>query len=597
MNNHRFKLFFIIYLTLATLYGCTATHTWELKDMNSEAGPSIETDLNPNSPFCGFVENCKFDLHYFSGKANLADDDRPNVLFIPGGPGEIVDRASERSSATFDPMKIGVNFFYFDVRGTGYSVIPESNVYDQFLRAQYVVEDIEALRKKVLHVCGEGESRAVTKCEPEPAAWDAIYAHSWGTIVAQMYAWTYPKNVKKLILSAPVSRTLKDTDTELARRRKIVDNLIDIYRSYGHAKCSWSEKIRQPRGPGEEVLPETNTFCFLEKDDRDNIHEILTTLLKKLADDYGSTSLVDSLYDELKEKQDLTVKYRYPKEFFRALRQLEWYGAAERKNMKFTSEVMETKFDAAFFIGYYLLLRDKPNLSGPNPRRFSCDTEDADFLWRIDSDNVKRNFCRRINVAEKHLREMRPANQSSRARLVFGVSDGLTRWIFQILAKEGRLDGNGCFTGKEVQDIASGTLLAKQTVMRQEANKLGMAKLEKVCPWDPKPPKSFSQEIQTLIFTGDADPVTAGGQAKYFFDNGLQPGKRVLITFPGAGHRMELQVKDDVGPIGDPFSGLVLAFLNSSSVDQFTQDKTVLKFKEALGAEIFPTQPEKQSNP
>jgi pimeloyl-ACP methyl ester carboxylesterase len=604
MTKHPFKFFFTVCMFIATFYGCT-THEWEPREMNSRAGPSLEVDLKPNSPFCGFVGNCKFDLHYFSGKGNLEDPERHNVLFIPGGPGEIV----ERSSATFDSLNIGANFFYFDVRGTGYSVIPESNVYDQFLRAEYVVEDIEALRKRVLDGCSTGQisRHAVwmgdspeTKCKPDsPKAWDAIYAHSWGTIVAQMYAWKYPQHVTKLILSAPVSRA--HDDTESARREKIVENLIDIYERHGYGECSWSANMASPPSPGvmtsggEGVLPETNTFCFLKENDRDIIRGELTTLLNNLGHDYGSTAFVDSFYNELKVKQDLTGKYRYPREFFRALRQLEWLGASEKKNMKFDTEskVMQAKFDAAFFIGYYLMLKDKPNPNSPNSRRFSCEIEDADFLWRIDSENVKKHLCKRIDIAEKRLREMRSNNESARARLVFGVSDGLTRWIFEMLAKERRLDGNGCFTGMDVQDVASGHLLGKQTVMREQAKKLEMAKLEKVCPWDPKP---FRHDVETLIFTGDADPVTAGGQPEYFFDNGLERGKRVLIKFPGAGHHMQLQVKDDLGPLGDPYSGLLSNFLRRS-VDQFIQDKNVLKYKEALGAEISPAKPEKRSNP
>ena len=53
--------------------------------------------------------------------------------------------------------------------------------------------------------------------------WDTIYAHSWGTVIAQRYAAKYggpnepaPK-VKSLILSAPVDR--HRADTHLARTR------------------------------------------------------------------------------------------------------------------------------------------------------------------------------------------------------------------------------------------------------------------------------------------------------------------------------------------------------------------------------------------
>jgi hypothetical protein len=184
MTKHLFKFFFTSYMFIAIFYGCT-THKWEPKDMQSQAGPSLEADLNPNSPFCGFAGNCKFDLHYFSGKGNLEDPERHNVLFIPGGPGEIV----ERSNATFDSLNIGVNFFYFDVRGTGNSVIPESNVYDQFLRAEYVVEDVEAIRKtSSMNVSRDryqedSSPESSLKMGNSASTPDAIYAHSWGTML------------------------------------------------------------------------------------------------------------------------------------------------------------------------------------------------------------------------------------------------------------------------------------------------------------------------------------------------------------------------------------------------------------------------------
>src|SRR5262245_8570349 len=103
------------------LYGCT-THHWEPKDMNSRVGSFVEVDLNPDSAICGFVEQCKFDLHYFFGRDyDNSNPNRKNVLYISGGPGDIVDRANAR----LDFMHIGANFIYFDVRGTGFSVIPE----------------------------------------------------------------------------------------------------------------------------------------------------------------------------------------------------------------------------------------------------------------------------------------------------------------------------------------------------------------------------------------------------------------------------------------------------------------------------------------
>ena len=575
MTKHPFNFFFSACTFIIIFYGCT-THKWEPKDMNSEVGPSIEADLKPNSSVCGFVGRCKFDLHYFFGRDYANDPKRKNVLYISGGPGDIVDRAN----ANLDFMRIGANFIYFDVRGTGYSVIPESNAYDQFLRAQYVVEDIEALRKKILHVCAEGEATAESGCKPEPAAWDAIYAHSWGTIVAQIYARQYPEHVRKLILSAPVARA--HGDTELARREKIIDNLIDIFeRQRPESGCD--PKLGAVTEISAGPSSRTATFCFLEEAQRKDIRIALTTLLNDIGQDYGSTAFVDSFYGYLKVEKHFTEKYQqYPREFFRALRQLEWLGAGEKDGMRFESTVIQKKIDAAFFVGYHLMPIDKPS-----SEEFRCDP-DADFLARLKTPDLKNDFCKRIEAAWRDLRSDRSNDGSLRARSVFGVYDGVTRWIFEMLYQERQLDGDGCFTGGDLQDVASGYRLKDKPAMREHARKLGMSRFEKICPWDPK---RFRHNVDTLIFTGDADPITAGGQAEYLFEMGLTPGKRVLVQFPGAGHLMSLQANAETTS-ADEFPNLVQRFL-TRSVDQFIQDEIVIDSKCALGAKLFPPKPER----
>ena len=146
---------------------------------------------------------CEFELAYFlSDGFDLSKKQRLNILFIPGGPGAIVDTRSR--TAALQILEEKQNVVYFHPRGMGASAIDGSKVYDQFLRADYVVEDIERLRQEVL------------KGRP----WDAIYGHSWGTVIAQRYAAKYgkPKEIPKcrsLILSGPVDR--HRTNTHAAR--------------------------------------------------------------------------------------------------------------------------------------------------------------------------------------------------------------------------------------------------------------------------------------------------------------------------------------------------------------------------------------------
>ena len=115
---------------------------------------------------------CKFDLYYFFGKGfNLARPERKNILFIAGGPGALVDNVNQMGRM-LGYLEAHHNVVYFDLRGGGRSVIPASNRFDRFLRAEYVADDIEKIRKAVLN----------------RRPWDAIYSHSWGALPAQLYA-------------------------------------------------------------------------------------------------------------------------------------------------------------------------------------------------------------------------------------------------------------------------------------------------------------------------------------------------------------------------------------------------------------------------
>ncbi len=171
--------------------------------------------------------SCEFQLTYFLSEGfDLAKKQRLNILYIPGGPGAIVDTTNR--SAALRVLERKHNLVYFHPRGAAQSAIDGDKEYDRFLRADYVVDDIEHLRRQVL----------------KERPWDAIYAHSWGTVIAQRYAAKYgsPKDpepkVKSLILSGPVDR--HRAGTHAARSQMTVDNLRKIftyYRSQGAANC------------------------------------------------------------------------------------------------------------------------------------------------------------------------------------------------------------------------------------------------------------------------------------------------------------------------------------------------------------------------
>jgi pimeloyl-ACP methyl ester carboxylesterase len=223
-------------------------------------------------------------------------------------------------------MIVICNFFwrksiiYFDMRGVGLSAIPLPNTYDQFLRAKFVVEDIEMIRQKVL----------------DNKPWDAIYAHSYGTIVAQQYASKYSANVEKLILSAPVSRNLEYDDARIAM---IVSNLVAIYENYSRAPCECESmgaigRIRRAAAGaifGVKEMTGTDNFCFVsevrppgslpEGPLIDKIKNTLQTLFDNLKKDYKHISFVFGNYRDLVERdKEFQKQYRYRRNFLRPCR-------------------------------------------------------------------------------------------------------------------------------------------------------------------------------------------------------------------------------------------------------------------------------------
>src|SRR4029434_10682731 len=149
--------------------------------------PDIEkpleiADVSSDNP-SGKELPCNFSLYYSFIKASDPNNQNPkNILFIPGGPGNIVeledvDPGSGKPVNALELLEtIGHNVAYLHVRGSGFSKIPQPNKFDRFLRADYVVEDIERVRLKLLR---------------NDTPWDAIWGESHGALIAQKYAYKY----------------------------------------------------------------------------------------------------------------------------------------------------------------------------------------------------------------------------------------------------------------------------------------------------------------------------------------------------------------------------------------------------------------------
>ena len=186
----------------------------------------------------------------------------------------------------------------------------------------------------------------------------------------------------------------------------IVANLIDIYRTYRKPKndqCSWPPDEKIDISMGQKRHPLTENFCFLTEDKLTLIETRLKRLLNAVEREYGSTAFVGRFYDKL--DSDFKKRYPYPAEFYKALRSLKSFGAAESEGFRFQSKVKQDKIDAAFFIGYYLMLDSKPSAINEKGTKMEllCNPA-APFLDFIgDSQKLKNLFCGRIKVAELEL--------------------------------------------------------------------------------------------------------------------------------------------------------------------------------------------------
>jgi pimeloyl-ACP methyl ester carboxylesterase len=590
----------------------SAEYQWQPIEMNSPwINRMIEdADLLPGTITCG-EEQCKFRLHYFFG-ANYKPA-RKSILYISGGPGDIVDPRNRPLSG----LERDYNIVYFDVRGAGLSAIPNSNKYDKYLRAKYVVADAERIRKAL-----------------EIDTWAGIYAYSWGTIVAQLYAEESEKMsqknqisngdrsggklVEKLILSAPVARGHKDTEVD--RRVMIRANLEDIYREYSSPprQCSSVfersfDRIVKRAAEGtippesEKTYPDgTDEFCFLSKQTIRNIGNKLSEVLKNLDLEYHSLGFVLGDYQDLIKKGDLTTKFPYPSAFYAAIQRLEFMGGAEQPLLPYDDTERRLKFNAALVLGYYLafsdaILRDENHglnpINGCNPEapilkglpvtRFPAVMNQSHVknIMALNDESALKvfwhmRFCKRITSAIGSLSVGVNAD-SVRARNVFGIYDGLSRVIVGVLGKDRGSDAvnDGCFQGKDIRDVANGSIEANEA-LRANAQKLGYDSSEEICLWAPS---EHRHSTPTLILKGNADPLIAGQQAEEVFYNGLT-GNRVLIEFPGVGHDMtpskiEIQNEESNGREGSELNGdevisrIVKGFLEADDYEEMIEEQ------------------------
>lgn len=118
-----------------------------------------------------------------------------SVLYVAGGPGEVLGKAAMESLSKAWP---DANLVFYHLRGTGCSAFPLSDQYDQFMNSSLAVADLEVLREHL------GISR-----------WAAVMGTSYGGVMAPLYANHYPGRLDRLIL---ISQSKVDNHSESSMR-------------------------------------------------------------------------------------------------------------------------------------------------------------------------------------------------------------------------------------------------------------------------------------------------------------------------------------------------------------------------------------------
>jgi pimeloyl-ACP methyl ester carboxylesterase len=319
-------------------------------------------------------------------------------------------------------------------------------------------------------------------------SWDAVVGHSYGCILAQQYAASeHGTKIEKLILIAPTSNHLFTHSEPL-----------EAYGKYQRAV----KNIRT------EIIDKVYGIPELERFDKE---EIKTKLLgdggiyDTIEKNFSSERFVINAYDELRERG-----------------RLEEFGLA------------------GFRLNFFQALRDLRN-KGWSPILTSAGRTMLEEIGRNIDDGLKQRGNGQANVANQ-VRSESESENLYRVFYVIGAYDGTNKRFLKEWLAGGKKDFRAALarTGGEAH-VAKG--------VNKHIGKVGInrADVKSILPWDPA---RYQHGRPTLVLDGGADVVTAAGQAEHYFNFALT-GYRVLVTFPGVGHDVDLPLVNPQSPILD----------------------------------------------
>ena len=320
----------------------------------------------------------------------------------------------------------------------------------------------------------------------ESRGWDIIVGYSYGTVLAQMYAHNYPTRVQRLVLIGAISM----------HNFKANNNGLDYYLGVENTRRQILEAIYDKKDLKQFVGAANSNYrtSIMSRlfDEPDGV-------FKKIDDLFGNEQFPIDNYcsEETRKALDGAKLGGFSRQFFQYLRDLRKYGTESFPNAVYKLDDMQVS------IGKRLAAELIPELEGYLGVEIPKRDEDC--------------------AAAKFL----PPQNSYRNLYAMRAYDGLLPRFLRESSAAG--DGN-------IQ--AALTKSSGSAGVNSFFNNVGIERNQKIEPWDPA---DYSHPVPTLIIDGRADLVTAGGQARRYFQNGLI-GPRALIEIEGIGHDYILPV-------------------------------------------------------
>jgi hypothetical protein len=237
---------------------------------------------------------------------------------------------------------------------------------------------------------------------------------------------------------------------------------------------------------------------------------------------------------------------------------------------------------AGLRLDFFQALRDLRNKGWSPILRFSDKRESLVKNGRIIGNGLKQRGNGQANVANRVRSESETENLY-RVFYVIGTYDGTNKRFLKEWLARGKKDFRAALarTGGKAH-VAKG--------VNKHIDKVGInrANVKSILPWDPA---RYQHDRPTLVLDGGADVVTAAHQAEHYFNFGLT-GYRVLVTFPGVGHDVDLpvvnpqsQILDDACQRGDvdPIDCVVASFTVLDSKFFFSEAKKLFGALEQEG--------------